>query len=135
MSSKKQRRRPPDPIVQEKIFVPQEEDWELHETIRISREEHLAEQRRHQEEQVRLEQLRTDLALPLSRMRTWMKFSRDAHERFLLENILGMVDAHLRQDTFEMNALKQDIQTFLEQELTAPLYHPVVEVCLPLLRR
>lgn len=135
MSSRRQRRRPPDPTVQEKILVPQAEDWELYETIRISREEHLAEQQRQQQERARLEQLRNDLALPLARIRTWWRFSRDAHERCLLENIVEMVEAHLRQDTFESTALKQDMQTFLEQELTAPLYHDVVEVCLALLRR
>lgn len=134
MSSKKPRRRRPDPVIQEKIFVPQEEDWELYETIRLSREEHAVEQRRLQEEQARLEQLRNDLALPLSRIRTWMKFSRDQHERWMLQNILEMVDAYLRQDMFDIQTIQQDLCLFVEQQLTAPLYRDVVAICLPLLR-
>ena len=135
MSQKKPpRRRRPDPVIQEKIFVPQEEDWELYETIRISREEHLTEQRRLHEEQARREQLRHDLALPLSRIRTWMRFSRDEHERWMLENILEMVDAYLRQDTFDIHTIQQDLCLFVEQHLTAPLYRDVVAICMPLLR-
>lgn len=134
MSQKKPRRRRPDPVIQEQIFTPPAEDWELLETIRLSREEHVAEQRRLQEEQVRREQLRHDLALPLSRIRTWMKFSRDEHERWMLENILEMVDAYLRHDTYQVQPIQQDLHLFVEQQLTAPLYRNVVDICLPLLR-
>lgn len=134
MSQKKPRRRRPDPVIQEQIFTPQAEDWELLETIRLSREEHVAEQRRLQEEQERREQLRHDLALPLSRIRTWMTFSRDEHERWMLENILEMVDAYLRHDTHDIQSIQQDLCQFVEQELTAPLYKNVVTICLPLLR-
>lgn len=135
--------RMPDQVVNTQVFVPEDmmtDDRELYETIRKSRDEYMKEQRRQQEDKAKFAKLRGDLALPMSRLKTWMEYTSQDQEKTLLRHLIILLETHLDHEndchldtTFTDPCLRSDMEVFLSQLSQSKLYHGLSQLCLELI--
>lgn len=131
-----------DPTMNSQVFVPDQmmnDDRELYEAIRKSREEYMQAQQVLQAKKESMEKLKTELALPMSRLKTWMMFADNDHEKSLLRHLLSLLGSYLHdddlscEDVFYDTTLRKDLESFLDKLSQSKLYEGVCTITQELL--
>lgn len=136
--------RPPDEMIgNHQVFFPEEmqqDDQEMYEAIRKSREEFLQHQQRIAHEKAIREQRRSEFAMPISRLKTWLKFSDDPTEKELIGMTLSMIESQIIMDEegFDMimvTPIENDLRLFLQHLSKSKLFHDASKLCIDMLNQ